>query len=840
MATVAQLNVVITANAAGLTSTVAKTNSSLNTLGGTATKTGGILGKLGASGTAIKAGLGIAVIGATKALFDMGAESMKVNAQTVAGLKSTGGAANVTLAQIQGLATGVQNYSGIGDEAVQTGENMLLTFTNIQNQAGKNNDIFNQTTTAVADMATKMNGGATPAAEQMQQTALQLGKALNDPIKGMGALSRVGVQFTASQKAQITALVETGDTLGAQKIILAEVTKEFGGSAKALGSTFTGQFNIIKETVGNALEGVVVGLMKILGPVAQVVGWVLKLASASGLLTPLVAIVLAFAIAWGIYTIAQNAAAIAAWEFLAPWLPLIAIVAVFVAVIIGVVKLVQAGLSALSGGWSKMGGIMKAVLIATAPLWVPIVVAIKIVQAILAALGAVVSFVFDHWQGILVTLAVLFFPITIAIALVVVAFNILKAIAIAVFNAIVSALTPVASFIAAAWQAVGTAFAAVWNTAITIFNGFVNGIITGINFVIGVINVLITAFNKIPFHADVPLIGTLDKLGGAAAGAAPKVAAVGNAAQQSGQKMAGFQQVAFKTADVMSAAWGNVGPKVAGSLKQITKAITQSLQAELHLQKNTQTVTNRLVQDYGLTADQAARSLADASPKAMATMAKASDKEFGKTGKAIQQVNHIIPSVVKGQTDLGNKVAATSKAVGDGSKSNDDLAKSATDVGKTSASASKGTSSLGNSVQSSAGKVQTMTSNVAKLSSELNGLPDNITIQVTVNVTKTGQQLGGVVPGLVRGGMARSPLTMVGETGKELAALPAGTHVFSHGETMGMLAAAGGGGGRQGPMMIRGKLSLVGGEAFIEGVVEDMLDDGSFVDDVLTRAMGRP
>src|SRR5258708_1908746 len=61
----------------------------------------------------------------------------------------------------------------------------------------------------------------------------QLVKALNDPIHGVTSLMRVGVTFTAQQKEQIKTLVDTGHTMDAQKVILAELTKEFGGSAAA-------------------------------------------------------------------------------------------------------------------------------------------------------------------------------------------------------------------------------------------------------------------------------------------------------------------------------------------------------------------------------------------------------------------------------------------------------------------------------------------------------------------------------------------------------------------------------------------------------------------------------
>lgn len=99
---------------------------------------------------------------------------------------------------------------------------MLLTFTNI----GK--DVFPDATSTMLDMATAMNGGLTPSAEQLKGTSIQLGKALNDPISGISALSKVGVTFTEQQKKQIEAMVQAGDAAGAQKLILAELGREFG------------------------------------------------------------------------------------------------------------------------------------------------------------------------------------------------------------------------------------------------------------------------------------------------------------------------------------------------------------------------------------------------------------------------------------------------------------------------------------------------------------------------------------------------------------------------------------------------------------------------------------
>lgn len=171
-------------------------------------------------------------------------------AQTGAVLKSTGGAAGVTATQITKLADSIEKKSMLDAEAIQSGQNLLLTFTNIKNGVGKGNDVFNQTTQIMADMATAM--GSDP-----KSSAIQLGKALNDPIKGVSALSKVGVSFTEGQKNVIKSLVESGDTMGAQKVILKELNKEFGGSAKAAGETTAGQFKHFKDMVDGAFESIV-------------------------------------------------------------------------------------------------------------------------------------------------------------------------------------------------------------------------------------------------------------------------------------------------------------------------------------------------------------------------------------------------------------------------------------------------------------------------------------------------------------------------------------------------------------------------------------------------------
>ena len=178
-------------------------------------------------------------------------QAQKVIAQTGAVLKSTGGVANVTARRVDSMAMSLMKLSGVDDETIAAGENLLLTFTKIRNETGKGNKIFDQATLAMLNLSVAMG-------KDMNASAILVGKALNDPVKGVGALSKAGVQFTASQKETIKALVESGNVMGAQKMILKELETQFAGSAKAAGQTLPGQLNILRETFRNTAESLVI------------------------------------------------------------------------------------------------------------------------------------------------------------------------------------------------------------------------------------------------------------------------------------------------------------------------------------------------------------------------------------------------------------------------------------------------------------------------------------------------------------------------------------------------------------------------------------------------------
>jgi hypothetical protein len=108
---------------------------------------------------------------------------------------------------------------------------------------------FDRATMAAIDMAAAGFGEA-------ESNATQLGKALNDPIAGITALNRAGIQFTNDQKALIASLVESGNVLGAQEIILKEIEGQVGGTAAATADSSDKMkiaFNSISESFGAIL-----------------------------------------------------------------------------------------------------------------------------------------------------------------------------------------------------------------------------------------------------------------------------------------------------------------------------------------------------------------------------------------------------------------------------------------------------------------------------------------------------------------------------------------------------------------------------------------------------------
>lgn len=214
----------------------------------------------GAAVAAVAAGVGFAA--ALRHGIKGAMDHQKVMAQTESVLKSTKNAVNTSTQAIEANATALEMKTGIDGDAIQSGMNLMATFGKVRNELGKGNDIFDQANKTALDMSVTFGTSTTAA-------SIQLGKALQDPIKGVTALTRVGVSFSQAQKDQIKTLVESGDVMGAQKLILAEVNKQVGGSAEAFGKTLPGQIERAKRAFDALTEAVAGPFLPLLGDIAE-------------------------------------------------------------------------------------------------------------------------------------------------------------------------------------------------------------------------------------------------------------------------------------------------------------------------------------------------------------------------------------------------------------------------------------------------------------------------------------------------------------------------------------------------------------------------------------------
>lgn len=179
-------------------------------------------------------------------------------------VSSTGQTAGFTAPQLAEFAKELQGITTFGDDQILNEVTaQILTFTNITGEQ------FKRTQQAALDVATVLDG-------DLQSASIMLGKALNDPVSNLGALSRAGIQFSERQEQVIKAMAKTGDLAAAQTIILDELNRQYGGQAAAAAQTGAGalkQFNNvlgdIKELGGQVIQSFLTPFLQSTKPVLE-------------------------------------------------------------------------------------------------------------------------------------------------------------------------------------------------------------------------------------------------------------------------------------------------------------------------------------------------------------------------------------------------------------------------------------------------------------------------------------------------------------------------------------------------------------------------------------------
>jgi lambda family phage tail tape measure protein len=163
-------------------------------------------------------------------------EAQYAQAQLAIAFADTGAAMGETLAGLDDYAAALSKTTTFSEPAIKSTEAVLLTFNKLQG-------IIPRVTQDAADMAARFGGDISTA-------AMQLGRALQDPERGIMTLRRAHIQLTETQIEAVKAFVAVGETAQAQDIILAAVEKRVHGSADAMANTLGGALTQLKNAFG--------------------------------------------------------------------------------------------------------------------------------------------------------------------------------------------------------------------------------------------------------------------------------------------------------------------------------------------------------------------------------------------------------------------------------------------------------------------------------------------------------------------------------------------------------------------------------------------------------------
>lgn len=171
-------------------------------------------------------------------------ESDKANKLVEQGIIATGGAAKVSAEDISTWADELMRVTNFDDDEIKRKvSSIFLTFRNIGGPT------FKEAQVLALDLSTVLN-------QDLQSSAIMLGKALNEPVQGITALRRVGIQLTDQQEEQVKAFMAVNDIASAQRVILDEVANQVGGQASATADSLTQMNNAmgeVSEQIGGIL-----------------------------------------------------------------------------------------------------------------------------------------------------------------------------------------------------------------------------------------------------------------------------------------------------------------------------------------------------------------------------------------------------------------------------------------------------------------------------------------------------------------------------------------------------------------------------------------------------------
>jgi hypothetical protein len=251
----------------------------------------------------VPAGLALASMGGFLVNAAKGAEEARIADQKLASVLDTMGFEDATK-RVSAYAESLEKTVAVDADVIKATQTKLATFSNLAGTVDEAGGAFDRATLAALDMAAAGFGSA-------EGNAVQLGKALQDPIKGIAALAKSGVTFTEQEKDKIEALVESGNLLEAQNIILKAVEGQVGGTAAASASSFDKmKFALagVSDTFGEMLLPVI---DKLAPKLAKFSAWAQKnktlLAAVAGVIAGLATAIIGVNVAMKVWTAVTKA-----------------------------------------------------------------------------------------------------------------------------------------------------------------------------------------------------------------------------------------------------------------------------------------------------------------------------------------------------------------------------------------------------------------------------------------------------------------------------------------------------------------------------------------------------
>jgi len=194
-------------------------------------------------------------------------ESLDAIKQVANSFKNSGAKVGLTLADIKKAAVDLQSVSLFDDDKIlRDVSNSLLKFSNVTGTR------FLKAQEAIVNIAASQN-------KDLASVTKAVGRALADPVKGLGALQKMGVVFTDAQKKMLKYWGLTNQAAKAQSYILEVLDSKFKGASQA--ARDADPYKALSVDLHNLLEsfGEIIynGLQPFVKVLSEAIAWVQQL-----------------------------------------------------------------------------------------------------------------------------------------------------------------------------------------------------------------------------------------------------------------------------------------------------------------------------------------------------------------------------------------------------------------------------------------------------------------------------------------------------------------------------------------------------------------------------------